>query len=61
MTMQEMCEAILASPYTPQAFKDYYRTPESVFNYSRTGELFMIWEWYERWVTEPAAKTAQDQ
>ena len=43
MTIQGMCEEI---SFVWGLF-GHRVTPIQIFNYSPTGELFMIWEWYE--------------
>jgi len=43
MTGKEMCELI--SEYWTS--KDIKKTWEQIWNYSSTGELFMIYEWYD--------------
>ena len=43
MTIQQMCERISFM----EGLVGWRRTPLQVFNYSPTGELFMIWEWFE--------------
>lgn len=52
MTLGEMCQAILDSPDCPAALKAQWPTAIDLFNYSKTGELFMIWEWYDLFVTK---------
>lgn len=44
-TMKEMCE-IIAKSKVLKKDDNTYPTSIEIFNYSRTGELFMIWEWY---------------
>jgi hypothetical protein len=44
MTYKYMCELI--SKYWAEA-KGVNKTPEEIWNYSPTGELYMIHEWYE--------------
>ena len=51
-TLGEMCQAILDSPDCPPALKAKWPTAIDLFNYSKTGELFMIWEWYDLFVTK---------
>ena len=41
-TGQEMCELI--SEYW--ASRGFYKTWEEIWNYSSTGELFMVYVWY---------------
>lgn len=44
-TMKEMCETIVSADILCK--KDGSAlTPEEVFNYSPTGELFMVFMWY---------------
>jgi hypothetical protein len=46
MTMREMCETIVQSGILKKT-DGTAPTAEEIFNYSPTGELFMIFEWYE--------------
>lgn len=45
MTIQAMCERIACFWNLVNPSK--HVTAEQIFNYSPTGELFMIWEWYD--------------
>jgi hypothetical protein len=47
VTMQEMCEHIVNADILQ--FKDDGTSPkaEEIFNYSRSGELYMVFKWYE--------------
>jgi len=45
ITLKQMCETIANTRLLTK--KDgSHPTAEEIFNYSPTGELFMIWEWY---------------
>jgi len=47
--LREMCETISRCW---AAGKGFHKTPEEIFNYSPTGELGMVFEWYwdcRRW------------
>ena len=45
-TFKEMCDIIVAADFLRK--KDGTApTSEEIFNYNSTGELFMIFEWYE--------------
>ena len=46
MTFKDMCDVIVSAKFLCN--KDgTLRTSEEVFNYSATGELYMIFEWYQ--------------
>jgi hypothetical protein len=45
MTIKEMCEVIERAEIL-QRTDGTRPTAREIFNYSRTGELAMIWEWY---------------
>lgn len=47
MTMKEMCELIARADFLR---KDDGTAPtaEEIFNYSPSGELFMVFAWYEK-------------
>jgi len=45
-TFKEVCEVIAESNILSNK-EGINPTPEQVFDYSPTGELFMLWEWYE--------------
>lgn len=46
ITMQEMC-TIIANSKILEKQDGTNPTAEEIFNYSSTGELYMIFEWYE--------------
>ena len=43
-TFKEMCEYIAAAQFLRK--DEHYLTSEEIFNYSPTGELYMLFEWY---------------
>ena len=43
-TFKEMCEYIAAAKFLSR--DEHYLTAEEIFNYSPTGELYMLFEWY---------------
>jgi hypothetical protein len=45
MMLNEMCELISKANFLK--VRGMPATPLQIFNYSPTGELFKIWEWYE--------------
>lgn len=46
ITMKQMCEAIVEADFL--RFKDGRKpTPEEVFNYSPSGELYQVFAWYD--------------
>lgn len=44
--MREMCETIERSKILVRR-DGSYPTAKEIFEYSPTGELYMIWEWYD--------------
>lgn len=71
MTGKEMCETIVREHnwcvvegfpsfmgWPP--FESRLLTPEQVWSYSSTGELFMIWEWYDAALWVAAAREVAD-
>jgi hypothetical protein len=56
VTIGEMCEVIADSEIITKP-DGTHPTAKQVFNYSPTGELFMIWDWYEQAKCVVNAKT----
>lgn len=47
ISLKEMCETIEKSGILKRKDGGSSPTAEEIFNYSPTGELIMIWEWYQ--------------
>lgn len=58
MTMEKMCEFIFESGLLRRE-DDSIPTAMEIFNYSPTGELFMIFEWYN--MAKAALKEKEDE
>jgi hypothetical protein len=46
LTMKDMCEHIVKANFLFHKGTDNLFSAEEIFNYSPTGELFMVFEWY---------------
>lgn len=46
VTMKQMCEHIVKAEMLYKRSSDDLLTAEEIYNYSPTGELFMVFQWY---------------